>query len=399
MKRTFILTAFLFLSGCAGAATAADVPAGVHDRSVTLYQQALGWLSDDTRESRRQALHALEEATLLEPQNTTYELALSRACYASGFLLKARQHLEHVALVESDDPARHLELGLMWRRDWLKYLDAHSLQRATVELVNATILDTTNSEAWLALEPLLLVQDNLGVAMVVAFRAARADPSRLEAQLAVASVCQRVGLTHEADSIFAATIPYLRRSLRERFEDLAPVVPEAMAANLRRMPAEQRAAAIERYWKERDPDPATPESEARLEYWSRVTQACFLFFDEKRGGWDERGDTYVRYGPPAEMKYNPVGEQLAASFSAGSDFTTGVQVWTYPELGMKITLQDRALSEDYLPPITRVAGVGRDDPLLPDYLRNVTTAVPDRDLQVPLGAELPGLSKSVGTSP
>ena len=47
-----------------------------------------------------------------------------------------------------------------------------------------------------------------------------------------------------------------------------------------------------------DPDLASPENEAQLEYWSRVTQAYFLYFDSKRREWDERGEVYVRYGPP-----------------------------------------------------------------------------------------------------
>jgi len=394
MKRTFIFTMLLSLLGVAVAAAGPDVQTRAHERAEGLYQRALGWLTENTVDSRRQAVSALEEATLLEPQNPNRELALARAYYASGFYEQARRRLEHVTLLEPDDSALHLELGLMWRRDWLRYLDAQSLHRATVELVNATILDTTNTEAWLALEPLLLVQDNVGVALAAAFRAARSDPSRLEAHLAVASVCQRIGLTSEADSIFAATIRYLPAPVRERFEDISPVAPDAEVASLRRLPADERAGEIERFWKERDPDPATPENEARVEYWSRVTQAYFLFYDEKRAGWDERGVAYVRYGPPAEMKLDPAGERLSVSFAGGPEFPTAVQVWTYPETGTKVTLQDRSLTEDYAPPVTRVAGMGHDDPLLPDYLNRITRAISDQRLLVPAG-DLPGFARDV----
>ena len=394
MNRIIILTALLSLSGIAAAADP-DVSSRTHERAEARYQQALVWLTEDTVESRRQAVSALEEAALLEPRNTVHELALARAYDASGFHDQARRHLEHLVLEQPDESALHLELGLMWRRDWLLYLDRQSLQRATVELVSATILDTTNTEAWLSLEPLLLAQDNVGVALAAAFRAARSDPARLEAHLAVAAVCQRIGLTREADSIFAATIPYLKPSVRERFEDLSPVAPDAVVASLRRLPADERAAAIERFWKERDPDPATPENEARAEYWARATQAYLLFFDEKRGDWDERGVAYVRYGPPAEMKRDPVGERLSVSFSGGPEFPTAVQVWTYPESGMKVTLQDRSLTEDYRTPVTRVEGMGHEDPLLPDYLDRLTRAISDEGMAPPGGDGIPGLARNV----
>jgi GWxTD domain-containing protein len=122
---------------------------------------------------------------------------------------------------------------------------------------------------------------------------------------------------------------------------------------LHQLAREQQPAFVERFWKENDPDLATPENEARLEYWSRVTQAFFLFFDAKHDEWDERGEVYVRYGPPAEMQYNPVGARMSVNFGTGPAFPANILIWSYPELGMQVTLQDRLLSEYYLLPISR----------------------------------------------
>jgi GWxTD domain-containing protein len=391
MNRVLFLSALLSLAGIGAAAAGPDPSARTHERAEALYQQALGWLTENTVASRRQAVSALEEATLLEPKDATRELALARAYYASGFLEQARRRLEHVTLLEPDDSALHLELGLLWRSDWLRYLDRRSLQRATIELVSATILDTTNTDAWLTLQPLLLVQDNVGVALAAAFRAARSDPSRLEAHLAVAAVCQRIGLTREADSIFMAVIPHLRAGARARFEDISPVAPEAEVALLRRLPDAEKGAEVERFWNSRDPDPSVPGNGARAEFYARATQAYFLFFDEQRGDWDERGVAFVRYGPPAEMTRDPVGERLSVSFAAGPEYPTAVQVWTYPETGMKVTLQDRSLIQDYRPPVTRVVGMGHADPLLPDYLTRQTRAGPDQ-----AGDQLKGVARNTG---
>jgi len=179
-----------------------------------------------------------------------------------------------------------------------------------------------------------------------AFRAARCDPGRLDTHLAVACVLQRRGMLHDADSIYHAAIPRLRKNVRECFEDIGPVATEADTAALHRLPPARQPAFIARFWKGLDPDLSTPENEARLEYWSRVTQAYLLFFDPRRDAWDERGELFARYGPPAEMgySYDPDAERPA-------------MVWRYPELGMSVIMQDRLLSEFYMLPISRTVEV------------------------------------------
>jgi GWxTD domain-containing protein len=119
---------------------------------------------------------------------------------------------------------------------------------------------------------------------------------------------------------------------------------------------------IARFWRENDPDPSTIENEAQLEYWSRVTQAYFLFYNVRRGLWDERGEVYVRYGPPAQMDYDPVGRGLSWSFGTGGAFPANTMVWSYPELGLTVSLQDRLLSEFYMLPIS----LDRDMDPVPD---------------------------------
>ena len=107
-----------------------------------------------------------------------------------------------------------------------------------------------------------------------------------------------------------------------------------------------------------------------------MTQAYFLFFDAKRGGWDERGEVFVRYGPPAEMQYDPVGGRLSWAFGSGPEFPANVMVWSYPELGMRVTLEDRLLSEYYLLPMSRMSD---PDPLPdPDSLAKCADALGTR---------------------
>jgi len=348
-----LIPLLLLLAGVAGAASDPASSNRAREQAGALYQRSLGWLQRNTVETRRQAVRALEGATLLDPWNGTYELALARAYYASGYLKSARQRFERATRIQPGDAAGYQGLGLAWRRDWLKYLDRRSLDGAVDQLATAARLDSGSTDAWLTLAPLLVEQGDLAGALRAAFRALRSDPGRSEARLAVAHALYRSGLVHEADSVFRATIPRLGGQVRECYDDISPVATEQDTAILRHLPPADQAAFVERFWQENDPDLTTPENEARLEYWSRVTQAYFLFFNPMRGGWDERGEVFVRYGPPAEMQYNPLGRRLSWAFGSGPEFPANMLVWNYPELGMRVTLEDRLLSEYYLLPVSR----------------------------------------------
>jgi GWxTD domain-containing protein len=142
--------------------------------------------------------------------------------------------------------------------------------------------------------------------------------------------------------------------VRERFEDFAPLATERDTSTHRRLPPEARAEFVRRFWREHDPDLASPENEAQLEYWARVAQAYFLFYDPDRREWDERGEVYVRYGPPERTEYNPVGTLLYGHRSIGGTmrFPLNVLVWEYPKLGMTVVMNDRMLSERYELPVS-----------------------------------------------
>jgi GWxTD domain-containing protein len=147
----------------------------------------------------------------------------------------------------------------------------------------------------------------------------------------------------------------LRRSVRERFEDFAPLATESDTTIYRRMSPEEREDYVRQFWREHDPDLATSENEAHIEYWSRVAQAYFLYYDAKRRVWDERGEIYVRYGPPEEMRYNPVGTMLYTPWTGVGNnlrFPMNVLVWFYHRLGMVVILNDRSLTENYELPVS-----------------------------------------------
>ncbi len=359
---TFACTGKGIAAGFATAATASSTASATTSTSErhsrlevqALYARAQARLAEHRVETRRMAIVDLERATMLDPEDAECQLLLARTYYQAGFLKQASRRFERLALLAPDDPEARFGLAQVWRRDYLKYLDRTSLARAVENLTSATRLEPRHTDAWLMLSSLQVEQhDSLG-AYRAALGACNAEPGRAEALLALASTRWRLGDVDGADSAFTAALPRLRRSVRERFEDFAPLASERDTAIFNHLGEAAQAEFARRFWAEQDPDPTTPVNEAQLEYRARVAQAYFLFYDAKHREWDERGEVYVRYGPPEAAVYNPLGATLYSSVSQSSQmmYPANVLRWEYPRLGMTVTLQDRILSEYYQLPIT-----------------------------------------------
>lgn len=324
-----------------------------HLEARALLARASARLERRTVEARRMAIMDLERATLLEPTNAETQILLARTYYMAGFIKLAMRRFETVAAIAPDDPEARYGLGQVWRRDFLKYLEKRSLDRAIDHLAAAAALEPRHTDSWLMLSSLLIERGDAVAANRAAEQALTAEPGRAEALLAAGATRWRLGQVESADSAFRASLPRLKRSVRDRLLDIAPVASERDTAIYNRLGTEARDDFARRFWTEHDPDLATAENEAQLEYWARVTQAYLLFYEPRRREWDERGEVYVRYGPPEKAIYNPVGASLYSQVGRNSRFQypANVLVWDYPKLGMKVTLQDRVLSEYYQLPV------------------------------------------------
>ena len=338
--------------GAAPSPPAAGTPGERSARASELVEQARRHLARGTVDARRMALRELEQATLLDSGRADYELELARAYYAAGFLKSARTRYERVSRLAPEEGAARFGLGQVWRRDWLKYLDRGSLTRAIDNFNAAAQRDPSRAECWVMLSTLGIAEGNLPAATAAATRALEAAPGNSDAQLAAASCAWRGGDVERADSLFGRAVPRLARNVRSRFEDISPLATEQDTMAMHRLPLLMQFDYVRRFWKEHDPDPTTIANEAQLEYWARCAQAYFLYYDAHRREWDERGEVYVRYGPPDSAAYNPIGSPMVVHLGNHGEFPANTLVWDYRSLGMKVTLQDRLLSEYYLLPIT-----------------------------------------------
>jgi GWxTD domain-containing protein len=74
------------------------------------------------------------------------------------------------------------------------------------------------------------------------------------------------------------------------------------------IPAGDRKAFVEDFWKERDPSPETEANEFKDEYFARIAEANHLFSEGAEPGWlQDRGRVYILLGPPTNRITYPRG--------------------------------------------------------------------------------------------
>ena len=352
------LRSLLLLTACvAGGSAWGAPPARVWTRadslanSRTLTRWAWEAVADTGIESRQRAIRDLKEAIRLDPGNPEPWRALGQAYELGQYRELARDAYRNCIRLAPRQPDGWMDLAMAWKREYLRTLNRDALDHAIEVLDTVALLRPYGADAWLRLTPLLYERGDLAGAAAAAARALAGRPRRPAAPLAVACVAFRQGDIERADSLFAAALPRLDPTLRALFDRPSWL---GLAG-----PASAGTGADP--WAGLDPDPTTPQNEARLEYWSRVAHAYLLFFDPLRPDLDARAETYVRYGPPRKVELNPAG--VATTFRYGqnqpgrgsgmAEFPLDALVWSYPDLGMRVVLQDRALNGRYTPAATR----------------------------------------------
>jgi GWxTD domain-containing protein len=103
------------------------------------------------------------------------------------------------------------------------------------------------------------------------------------------------------------------------------------------LPEGQRRGLEEMYWYMNDPLTLTNENEMRLEFLARVVYAEFRWTDDDRnlrGAESDRGDIYIRYGPPDYQ----VAVQGNANFQAATLTSGATVVWSY-KIGLTFFFQ------------------------------------------------------------
>ena len=83
-----------------------------------------------------------------------------------------------------------------------------------------------------------------------------------------------------------------------------------------------KAEFLANFWKDRDPDPSTPQNEFKVEYFQKVALADRSFRTKFKPGWlTDRGRILLMYGTPDEIERSPV-----------QSGTRPYEIWSYNKL-------------------------------------------------------------------
>ena len=298
-------------------------------RAAALFASASRRLAIGSHAQRQLAVTELEDAAKLDPKRTDIALALGRLYMGAELLHRANDLAQRLVVADSANAEAWLFLGQTWKRDWLVSADETSRDRAIVCAARSARLAPKRPGAWALLAPLLVDTEEFESAHDVAVFAARAAPADAEAQVQVAATAQRLGDVGKAEAIYRKALPRLPAAERERYDDVAPLLPPWSVEGYLALSPEARRSFVARFWADNDPDPVAVENSARLEYWTRVTQALALYGTARAGEWDMRAQYYVRYGQPDIQVMNPVDKPRI--LRAGDWLA-----WGYPGLGLRI---------------------------------------------------------------
>jgi GWxTD domain-containing protein len=106
---------------------------------------------------------------------------------------------------------------------------------------------------------------------------------------------------------------------------------------------------IHDYWELKDPVYTTAENEIEVEHYRRVAYAESAFYSAKWPMWDQRGEVYIRYGPPTFRQIvAPEVDQYGVSPEG--------EVWHYAQHNMTVLFEDPFSKREYSYYIERVRG-------------------------------------------
>ena len=287
---------------CPAVATAADAPA---DSARGMFEGAGDSHRRYTVEhlwERRRSIRDLEEAARLAPRDAHTLDRLGEAEFDGGFYHAARLAFQRALAVEPGDADAAFGLGRTCEREWLDSPTPELLDEALAHFEAAVRARPGFYEAWVALAAARFERRDAWAANDAAMAALALAPQRPEGVLAAAYLAYRTGAVERADSLFAVAVARCPAGIAARFADVTPLLSESQQATFDELGAGARTDYVRGFWSRADPDPTTPQNEARLEYWSRLAHALLLICDPWSPHWLARTDLYARYGHAVQIQ-------------------------------------------------------------------------------------------------
>ncbi len=204
---------------------------------------------------------------------------------------RAREAFERVIDMDGQYPDAHFQVGLLLEDDGKRHEAISAYQqemkanpahpRAGIRLARLWLSLGNSEEAVNTLAGLLKAAGD-----------ARVPANR---DLAVIALMNRD--FERANELFGVYFSFLPDAEQRRYQDITLVADDEELARYEAAAPGERDALAARFWNRRDPTPLTPENERLLEHYRRVAYAL-EHFAKPDGGWDKRGEVFIRLGDP-----------------------------------------------------------------------------------------------------
>jgi GWxTD domain-containing protein len=125
---------------------------------------------------------------------------------------------------------------------------------------------------------------------------------------------------------------------------------------------EERDNFIEQFWLRRDPTPDTVENEFKEEHYRRIAYADEHFASGVKGSRTDRGQMYIKFGPPTSIDSHPSGGSYNRPIEEGGGTTSTYpfETWRYrylegEALGNEVEIEfvDKCMCGEYRMTIDR----------------------------------------------
>jgi len=354
------------------------------DHGVVLSRRSEMGLALDDVLRRRRAGDKLERALDLDPNNPLYLLELGRLRLKTPFLRIEAERLfaraRRAARARGDAPLLAVveyELGLVSARrfnalrhrriltgtttsldfeaaanDWhyirdfldqrtAPVADAGDIDRLKAEEHFHAALAADSSHEGAAADLLALLYESgraaemLPLATTLAHRQPRAPRTWMALGLALYARDR----PDESAVAFDSALALLPHAARREMLDVTQWLRPDDAAHLASVPAAERQATEQAWWRSADPLALTPVNEARVALLARVAYADLRFTSEEAqvAGWrTDRGQVWIRYGAPGVIATLAPETQ---DVNGAESMARVITVWWYPPTSLRFVFR------------------------------------------------------------
>ena len=119
----------------------------------------------------------------------------------------------------------------------------------------------------------------------------------------------------------AKELGYTRKDWLEQ-DVIYIITPGEREAFLKLGTNEERDQFMDTFWRNRNPDPDSPENSFKEEHYRRIAYANEHFASGVQGWRTDRGHIYILWGPPDELESHPTGGTYDRPIWQGGGSTT-----------------------------------------------------------------------------